>query len=124
MRPKRRPSSREANFWRLLASYKNRAKSKNVAFTISDARFKELTKQPCIMCGAKPAARYKHDKSARYRVPYIYNGIDRLSREHGYVDGNVAACCWPCNDLKGRLSLEEFLQKIHDLYQYHFGEGE
>lgn len=76
------------------------------------------------MCGAKPKARYMHDKSKYHSKPYIYNGVDRFNSQEGYVEHNVGPCCWPCNDLKGRLSLEEFLQKVSDIYHFQFGDDE
>jgi hypothetical protein len=109
----------EANFRALFRAYRSRANKKRIPFTLTPERFRELTKSPCLICGAKPKQRYIHDKSrAKLKRAYIYNGVDRLDSKEGYIDGNVAPCCWRCNCAKASLSLEEFLLYILDAYNH------
>ena len=119
--PKRRRrslSSVEANFRQLFRVYQRSATRRRLPFELSPERFRELTKSCCLLCGAKPASKYRHDKTSRgYLRPYVYNGIDRMNNREGYVDGNCAPCCSRCNYAKGTSSLEEFLLYINRVYE-------
>lgn len=66
---------------------------------------KNLLAANCFYCGAPPRNRIK-----RLLFTYLYQGIDRLNNDKGYVDGNVLPCCGACNSIKGKhLSHEEML---------------
>lgn len=39
---------------------------------------------------------------------FIYQGIDRVDSDKGYVTGNVLPCCRICNCAKGTLTKTEF----------------
>lgn len=106
----------ESNFRALFRSYRSRASKKQLPFELTPERFRALTKGPCLICGAKPKQRYRHDKRPQYKRAYVYNGIDRLDSKLGYVDGNVAPCCWRCNCAKASLSLEAFMLYILEAY--------
>jgi hypothetical protein len=109
----------EPNFRQLLLQYQRRSRKKGREFNLTPERFRELTKQNCFICGKRPSAVYRHSlKRPTYRVGYRYNGIDRLANGAGYVEGNVAACCWECNAAKGDKSLTEFLLFIYRAYNH------
>jgi deferrochelatase/peroxidase EfeB len=40
------------------------------------------------------------------------NGLDRVDNNRGYVFSNVVSCCFKCNQMKGKLSVQEFLNHI------------
>jgi hypothetical protein len=46
--------------------------------------FVSLVRQPCAYCGIE----------GRSSIDQVVPGV-------GYVEGNVAPCCWTCNDVKG-----------------------
>jgi hypothetical protein len=51
---------------------------------------------------------------------FVYNGLDRIDSNLGYVRSNVVPCCAVCNYMKQELSLSEFLDqvaKIHNVHQ-------
>lgn len=106
----------EANFRCLYRAYKKNAKKRNLSFSLSIERFRELTKLPCLICGEKPKAKYVHDK--RYAHPYVYNGVDRLDNRKGYSEENCAPCCRSCNYAKHTKSLYQFLLYIYNAYNH------
>lgn len=96
-----------ASFRRLYKRYQNRAKEKKMQFTLSEQDFYELTSQPCFFCATPPSKKV----SGKFANPYVYNGIDRMDFAKGYTFGNVVACCWEHNDLKGRSTFTELYRQ-------------
>ena len=47
---------------------------------------------------------------------YVYNGIDRVDSDGGYVTGNVVPCCWPCNRMKMDMVHADFLRHVGKIY--------
>lgn len=92
----------------LYAQYKRSAKKKGLAFELSREEFLLLTKKNCHYCDQQPAQitrGYKGDV-------YIYNGVDRVDNEKGYIEENVVPCCKTCNRAKRTMPVEEFLAWI------------
>lgn len=94
-----------ASFYNLLRHYKIEAYKRNLEFDLSEEKFKELTKSNCFYCGIQPSAIYKRNHG---NGEYIYNGIDRIDNNAGYVIGNVVPCCKACNFAKHEMSLCDF----------------
>ncbi len=118
-KPSPRRRGQEANLRALFRTYKRGARNRKLEFNLSLERFRSLTKQPCIICGIKPAKRYRHSlKLTSYKHAYVYNGIDRVNNKKGYIDGNVAPCCWRCNLAKADLSLQDFLLYLYRAYTH------
>jgi len=86
-------------------SYRYRAKKKNIPFTLSNYVFFHVLHTQCYICG-------KNGVSNEL-------GMDRINNDHGYVAGNVAACCWECNKAKGKLDGLSFLQWLKRLQPNH-----
>ena len=71
-------------------------------FSLSYRHFlRRLWKEPCFYCDS----------------PIETVGIDRVDNFQGYHDDNVVPCCWPCNQMKRILSVEEFIAHISKIYQ-------
>ena len=104
---KKRIGFGESNMKMTFLNYVRGAQSRGLKFELTVDQFKFLTQQPCSYCGSKPsqvcAARNHYGE-------FIYNGIDRVNNDYGYVRGNVCPCCGVCNKAKGRLSRKEFLE--------------
>jgi hypothetical protein len=114
---KRLPAS-DGAFNRLYASYRKNAEYRNLPFELTKDQARFLFQQNCFYCGVEPSSVAKpHNKS--HAPPFIYNGIDRLNNELGYVEGNVVACCWKCNRAKGSFTYEEYIEWIQRLIQHH-----
>lgn len=102
---------------RLFYSYRNGARRRNLNFEISFDEFGKITKRNCFYCGRSPQAK-AHSQSGDI---YIYNGIDRWDNSLSYTWDNIVTCCFACNQMKGILSGDNFLQKIKHINE-RFGE--
>jgi len=95
----------EASFNALFRSYKDGAKERGYRWELSKNVFEEITQQNCFYCGMPPSASYQ---SGRFNGDYIYNGVDRMDNDKGYIVSNVVPCCRMCNVAKNDRSLEDF----------------
>jgi len=105
----------EAAFNALLANWKGDAKRRGYAWALSKDQVKHLTKQPCYYCGALPAQTYSRQT---YNGDYVYNGIDRLDNDKGYITDNVVPCCKYCNFGKNDRSITEFRDWVKQVYEH------
>jgi hypothetical protein len=111
-------------FRQLLSRYKKQAKDRNLIWKLTENEFQKLTKQNCHYCGVDPSqitktvygkTKFKehHDKNN-----YIYNGIDRIDSNLGYVLNNCVACCGTCNVAKNDLPYIEFKNWIKRIIEF------
>lgn len=90
----------------LYQRYFKRAKINGLEFSLSRDEFQTITSAPCEYCGDKPST--VREKS-NYNGIYVYNGIDRIDNDAGYVISNVASCCKHCNYAKKDRSVADFI---------------
>ncbi len=88
----------------LRGLYIQSAKKRGISFAIPLNIFEKLINQECIYCG----------KSAITKR----NGIDRIDNNKGYEIDNIVSCCFKCNQMKGKLSVEDFLNHIGRIIEY------
>jgi len=69
----------------------------------------KLTTSPCFYCGTPPSQRKRSPGQVGEHATYVYNGVDRVDNEVGYVAENCVPCCWRCNKAKGSMTQREFL---------------
>ena len=105
----------EASFNKVYDSYERHAKKENRIFKLHKSEFKTLIQQNCFYCGCEPN---QISKSKWNTGDFIYNGIDRLDNNIGYVLKNVVPCCGLCNTRKTNLKLKDFLQWIERVYNH------
>lgn len=96
-------------------TYKYGAKRRNLEFNLSLEEFFNISQKNCAYCGVKPSSIFK---SVHNNGDFIYNGIDRVDNNIGYVITNVAPCCWECNKTKLVSSLSDFYAHIIKVYIY------
>lgn len=77
-------------------AYQSRAMKKKIIFEMSESDFRLITSMPCVYCH-KPTS-LSHT-----------NGIDRKDNNLGYVHENITSCCSQCNQMKGKMSYDEFI---------------
>ncbi len=77
---------------------KARANSRKYEWSITLPDYRELISLACFYCEGKlsPAG----------------IGLDRVDNRLGYIPGNVVPCCKRCNDLKGRGSFNDFIERL------------
>ena len=85
-----------------INSIKINAKSRNYKIELTDDEIKELLHKPCFYCGEENA-----------------NGIDRVDSTKHYTKENCVPCCFICNRMKNKYSIDVFLEKIKQIYYNH-----
>lgn len=90
----------------LFYKYKGSAKFHNRVFTLSFELFGKLTRQNCYYCNTPPSQSFT---KKTFFGSYIYNGIDRIDSNIGYIPSNCVPCCKTCNYMKLGLSIKEFI---------------
>jgi len=86
-------------------TYKSRALKKGIDFTLSEDTFFIALHTQCYVCG-------KNGQTNEL-------GLDRLDNNKGYINGNIAPCCWECNKAKGNLTSLNFLKWLKRLQPKH-----
>lgn len=101
---------------RLYSTYKRRAKIRNREFSLSREDFEKLIKGNCVYCGSEPKQILKRLKSRKLQI--LYNGVDRVNPEIGYILENSVSCCRHCNQSKSDLSVDQFKTHIERVYKW------
>lgn len=100
---------KECGKQRLYYHYKYSAKRRNINFELSKEQFFKLTKQNCFYCNSIPEKVIQYEKDI---TKYIYNGVDRIDSNIGYLIENCVSCCNTCNVMKNNMPLEKFINQI------------
>jgi len=105
----------EASFNQVLGNIKRAAKRRKYDWQLTKAQFRTLTQQSCYYCDAKPN---QGNYSSTCNGRYLYNGLDRVDNEQGYVIGNVVPCCGKCNRAKDTMTTEQFRVWLCKAYEH------
>jgi len=92
------------------SSFLHGAKRRNISVEITKEEWMNFVQQPCHYCDVEHSNEYKPKHS--YGSSFFCNGIDRLNPKVGYVISNSVPCCKYCNDSKGTMSVEQFLNMV------------
>lgn len=112
---KRKNNSYPSSFNALYYEYKIRSKKRNITFNLTKDEFMILIKSKCHYCGEFPNKKFHRND---YSDITIFNGIDRVDNQLGYVTDNCVACCEKCNFMKGTLPKNSFLEQVNKIYKY------
>lgn len=114
---------KEGSLNTLIYVYKSNAKKRKLSFELTKEEFRKITSENCFYCGATPTKEFKRPSSSnRHYGDYVYNGIDRVDNEKGYIKTNCVSCCETCNRAKLEMDKNTFLNWVKQVYNYHFGE--
>lgn len=94
----------------LLANYKGNAQRRNIEWTLTPEQAFALFRGVCCYCGCQASRTTKLIKTP-------YNGIDRRNSSLGYNKENCVSCCWDCNNFKGGMSYQDFVERIKKIYE-------
>ena len=97
----------ESSFNTLYGSYQRNAEKRGWSFNISKSLFHQLVIQPCHYCEELPSNVCKSNKNTK--GVFVYNGLDRVQNEIGYIPDNVVPCCSRCNYIKATFSVSDFI---------------
>lgn len=106
----------ECAFNKLVRDLKGRANKRRWVFNLTNERIRELTSSNCKYCGCEPSQIKNMGVKQNINGDYIYNGLDRVDSNLGYIEGNVVPCCKVCNYAKRKMSLFEFVNWINRVH--------
>jgi hypothetical protein len=89
------------------------SKYRNIMWNLDLNFFEWITKQPCHYCGTSPYQIYHPNRS---NGEYVYNGIDRVNNDLGYIPDNCVPCCGYCNWMKSAAPVDKFKEWIIQVY--------
>ena len=101
---------------KILKTYKEGAKNRNLDWALTDEEFFVLTNSSCHYCGDPPSNISK--SKSQYLPDFQYSGIDRVDNTRGYTPDNVVPSCRVCNAMKEKLSQKEFLNHIAKITRF------
>lgn len=104
----------ESAFNDLYSSYMRGALKRNLSFELSREEFREMTKKNCFYCGKEPAQLRRRE--GRVYGEYVYNGIDRIDNNKGYILENCVPCCGKCNQAKSKSNKKDFIEWIKKVF--------
>lgn len=90
------------HFRQRLGSIKSNAKGRGYDFNLTEEQVEYLINRPCFYCGQNHS-----------------DGIDRIDSTKPYTIDNCVPCCFICNRMKNKYSLELFLEKVEKIYNLH-----
>ena len=105
----------------LFYDYSRRATDKGLSFALTKEEFRALTKGDCFYCGTKPAQ--LGYPNHLIKIPYVYNGVDRLDSSGGYSLENCVSCCSRCNYMKSDYSVTDFISTCVAVAKHQKGLG-
>ena len=102
-------------FKNLYGIYKRgSAARRNLDFDLTIEEFGNIIDKNCFYCGCPPSN--SHSRDRRSNGPCVYNGIDRVDNNKGYVMDNVVPCCKRCNYMKREMGQEDFIKHIEKIF--------
>lgn len=104
-----------ASFNQIFSCMKYGAKRRGYQWQLTKEQVQMLTQKSCYYCGIEP--NQGNYSSARNGV-YLYNGLDRIDNNRGYLITNVVPCCGTCNAAKGIKTTEEFKLWLRKAYEH------
>ena len=100
-----------------MASYREGAVGRGLVFDLDKDQFRQLTSSLCYYCGCLPKFKKMRKSKHPHWGDYVYNGIDRMDNNIGYVMDNCVTCCRTCNRGKGAWPYAFWVNHIKQLAQ-------
>lgn len=100
----------EAGLRDCYRTYQRNAAIRGLEWKLSIDEVRELMAGNCFYCGTPPSMVSQARAGGHWT--FVYNGIDRLNSDLGYLPENVVTCCKNCNRAKRDMPYEEFMAWI------------
>ncbi len=102
--------------------YKQSSKKRKLLFDLTRQELKEIIEKKCFYCGELSSNKFTIKKPKNYNSRfYLYNGIDRIDNNIGYILKNCVSCCKICNLMKRGLSIEQWKNHMKKILNHiHF----
>ena len=117
--PKNKPwqlSSGQSAKNSLEYQYKRGADKRKLEYKLTTDQFTKLVTGECLYCGDSLSSKVKGQ--GKTSGDFLYTGIDRIDSEVGYLIENCVSCCWMCNNMKNKHSVDDFLNHISKIYKH------
>jgi 5-methylcytosine-specific restriction endonuclease McrA len=89
----------------LVKKYKSSARVRGLEWSVTDDNFIAITQLDCHYCGVVPSQVIATSSNGQF----VYNGIDRIDNDIGYVSENLVSCCSICNRAKHAMPYHVFM---------------
>lgn len=106
----------------LWSELKGAARRRNKEFSLTKENIFNLCSKDCFYCNAAPYQisevnnKYNGLATTQAHGRFIFNALDRVDNNKGYIIDNVVPCCPTCNFAKRTLTLEQFYLWIKNLH--------
>ena len=92
----------------LYLQYKWQANRRKIPWHLTKEQFIAIIYNDCHYCKGSP-----ENRTVGGSRSILSNGVDRKDNSHqvGYTVANCVPCCKTCNDMKGSLSAERFVEQ-------------
>lgn len=104
-------------FNQVYGNYKYQARKRNHRFELTKEQFRKIVRSDCFYCG-RPPQQYQKYKGEKF----IYNGVDRMDNNKGYILSNCVPACMQCNWAKMNFTIQEFMAWVKRVYEYSYDE--
>jgi len=87
-----------------------RKRGLQLTYELSDEEVLHLATSNCHYCNCPPD-KVKKSNNGRKETLSIH-GIDRKNSDIGYTSENCVSACWECNNMKGKIEYNAFIEKM------------
>ena len=78
--------------------------------------FIRLSQQNCYWCNRAVLISGNNATSRCKKYTWQYHGLDRKDNDLSHSKSNVLTACWSCNSMKGKMSHDEFKERINLIF--------
>lgn len=97
---------------------KESAKNRKLLFDLTKKSIIDIVDLDCYYCGSSPKNEFILRRGGSSPITIIYQGIDRIDSELGYIIENIRPCCKLCNMAKGRMTEKAFISHLKNIIEY------
>lgn len=108
----------------LYSNLRYQSKKRKIEFNLTKQELLEVSTKNCFYCDQEPYRvsiinnKIWGKQSTADHGKLIFNPLDRIDSNKGYVADNIVACCKNCNYAKNVLSVDEFKNMIIKIYKH------